>query len=433
MHAYVRHLETLTDDDGRRLLAASSVARAVVSVRSFHRFCAREGFVARDPSEEVGAPPVPAGIPKALDEDEVDLLLQRGHRRRSARAARPGAARAALRHRDPHQRGGRARPRRPRSRRRHACVCSARGRRNGSSRSGRGARVALEAYLRDGRLVLRRARARRSTRDGDAVVLNARGGRHLAPVVLDDRAPGGGAGRARRAAVAARAAPLVCDPHARPRRRSPGGAGAARPRQHLDHPGVHEGLAGAAARRVRRRASPCRTPRRTGPERVRPPGGKGRSRGSIRAWPRRPMRAGAPSSRPSASGSAASCERLGVDRSSYDEGFADSGQVTAERGEVDALVGLAARHAARDRRRARQARGRHLRAVRVVRRRHRRGPPRSDAGGAALHGVRVEAPLTPAFTHPRARRQRHRHLLRRADRRDHPARDQPRRRREPAR
>jgi len=30
---------------------------------------------------------------------------------------------------------------------------------------------------------------------------------------------------------------------------------------------------------------------------------------------------------------------LGVDRSSFDEGFADSGQVTAERGEVEALVG----------------------------------------------------------------------------------------------
>jgi DnaK suppressor protein len=30
---------------------------------------------------------------------------------------------------------------------------------------------------------------------------------------------------------------------------------------------------------------------------------------------------------------------LGVDRSSYDDGFADSGQVTAERGEVEALVG----------------------------------------------------------------------------------------------
>ncbi len=30
---------------------------------------------------------------------------------------------------------------------------------------------------------------------------------------------------------------------------------------------------------------------------------------------------------------------LGVDRSSFDEGFADSGQVTAERGEVAALAG----------------------------------------------------------------------------------------------
>ena len=32
-------------------------------------------------------------------------------------------------------------------------------------------------------------------------------------------------------------------------------------------------------------------------------------------------------------------EAMGVDRASYDEGFADSGQVTAERGEVAALVG----------------------------------------------------------------------------------------------
>jgi DnaK suppressor protein len=30
---------------------------------------------------------------------------------------------------------------------------------------------------------------------------------------------------------------------------------------------------------------------------------------------------------------------LGVDRSSFDDGFADSGQVTAERGEVQAIVG----------------------------------------------------------------------------------------------
>jgi len=32
-------------------------------------------------------------------------------------------------------------------------------------------------------------------------------------------------------------------------------------------------------------------------------------------------------------------KELGIDRSSYDDGFADSGQVTAERGEVEALSG----------------------------------------------------------------------------------------------
>ncbi len=32
-------------------------------------------------------------------------------------------------------------------------------------------------------------------------------------------------------------------------------------------------------------------------------------------------------------------KELGIDRSSYDEGFADSGQVAAERGEVEALAG----------------------------------------------------------------------------------------------
>ena len=32
-------------------------------------------------------------------------------------------------------------------------------------------------------------------------------------------------------------------------------------------------------------------------------------------------------------------QELGVDRNSFDEGFADSGQVTAERGEVEALAG----------------------------------------------------------------------------------------------
>ena len=71
----MRHLESLTDDDGRRLLAPSSIARALVAVRSFHGFCAAEGLLPTDPSEEVDAPRVPQGIPKALDEAQVEALL----------------------------------------------------------------------------------------------------------------------------------------------------------------------------------------------------------------------------------------------------------------------------------------------------------------------------------------------------------------------
>ena len=52
-----------------RSLASSSIARALVAVRSFHGFCARKRDCSpTDPSEEVDAPRVPQGIPKALDE-----------------------------------------------------------------------------------------------------------------------------------------------------------------------------------------------------------------------------------------------------------------------------------------------------------------------------------------------------------------------------
>ena len=73
--AYVEELKSARDDDGRPQYAPSSIARALVAVRSFHRFCLEEGFLAVDPSEEVGAPRVPLGIPKALTEDEVEALL----------------------------------------------------------------------------------------------------------------------------------------------------------------------------------------------------------------------------------------------------------------------------------------------------------------------------------------------------------------------
>jgi integrase/recombinase XerD len=175
VHAYVRYLERLTDDDGRRLLAPPSVARAVVAVRSFHKFCAREGFVERDPSEEVGAPRVAQSIPKALDEDEVERLLGAiagddplAQRDRALLEVLYGTGiriseAVGLDLADLDLEAGMLR-------------VLGKGNKERVVPLGRSARTALEAYLRDGRLALRGARARRA-RDADAVVLNARGGR----------------------------------------------------------------------------------------------------------------------------------------------------------------------------------------------------------------------------------------------------------------
>ena len=73
--AYVDALKSARGPDGRARYAPASVARALVAVRSFHRFCTDEGLVPVDPSGDVGAPRVPQGIPKALAESEVEALL----------------------------------------------------------------------------------------------------------------------------------------------------------------------------------------------------------------------------------------------------------------------------------------------------------------------------------------------------------------------
>ena len=72
---YVEELQQARTDDGLRRYKESSIARAVAAVRSFHRFCVEEGLLRSDPSEELGAPRVPQGIPKALTEAEVEALL----------------------------------------------------------------------------------------------------------------------------------------------------------------------------------------------------------------------------------------------------------------------------------------------------------------------------------------------------------------------
>lgn len=72
---YVTGLAAETDEVGQPRLARSSIARAMVAVRSFHKFLHMEGHVDEDVALHVGAPKVPTGIPKALTEEEVDRLL----------------------------------------------------------------------------------------------------------------------------------------------------------------------------------------------------------------------------------------------------------------------------------------------------------------------------------------------------------------------
>jgi integrase/recombinase XerD len=172
--AYVEDLKSAVDDDGNPRYAPSSIARALVAVRSFHRFCLEEGFLAVDPSEEVGAPRVPLGIPKALTEDEVEALLGAvvGD---TARALRDRAIvetlyatgvriseLVGLDRRDLDLDDGLVRVLGKGSKERIVPV-------------GRSARDALTAYLAAGRPQL--ARPDRSARGGEAVILNVRGGR----------------------------------------------------------------------------------------------------------------------------------------------------------------------------------------------------------------------------------------------------------------
>jgi integrase/recombinase XerD len=60
---------------GAATRAPSSVARALVAVRSLHRFLVDEGRAQDDPTDGIGMPRVPAGLPKALGEDDIATLL----------------------------------------------------------------------------------------------------------------------------------------------------------------------------------------------------------------------------------------------------------------------------------------------------------------------------------------------------------------------
>lgn len=61
---------------GAKALGASSAARIVVSVRTFHRFTAREGTTSVDPARNVRPTAIPRRLPKALPYDQVLALIE---------------------------------------------------------------------------------------------------------------------------------------------------------------------------------------------------------------------------------------------------------------------------------------------------------------------------------------------------------------------
>ncbi len=57
-------------------LAARSVGRKIVSLRSFYRFLVLDGYLDNDPTETLEAPRTLQSLPKYLSQDEVEQLLQ---------------------------------------------------------------------------------------------------------------------------------------------------------------------------------------------------------------------------------------------------------------------------------------------------------------------------------------------------------------------
>jgi integrase/recombinase XerD len=69
----VEHARSLRE--GEHPQAASSVARALSSIRGFTRFLVEEELIVADPAVEVPAPKLPSRLPKALTIEQVQALL----------------------------------------------------------------------------------------------------------------------------------------------------------------------------------------------------------------------------------------------------------------------------------------------------------------------------------------------------------------------
>ncbi len=75
IRSYVASVSASTHGDGERPYHATSVARMLSSVRSFHRFLVRDGVTSRDPASTVAQPKLPRQLPHPLSIDDTRRLL----------------------------------------------------------------------------------------------------------------------------------------------------------------------------------------------------------------------------------------------------------------------------------------------------------------------------------------------------------------------
>ena len=71
---YLAFLRSKGADGGA--YSPASVARMLVSLRSFHRFLVREGHATTDPTAKLGSPKRPKSIPKAIPLEDVERLIE---------------------------------------------------------------------------------------------------------------------------------------------------------------------------------------------------------------------------------------------------------------------------------------------------------------------------------------------------------------------
>jgi integrase/recombinase XerD len=76
VRSFVASLSASTHGPEAAPYRATSVARTLSAVRSFHRFLVREGLTDRDPAARVVSPRLPRSLPRPLPVDDVRRLLE---------------------------------------------------------------------------------------------------------------------------------------------------------------------------------------------------------------------------------------------------------------------------------------------------------------------------------------------------------------------